>query len=161
MLHQKPSLARWQQTSVIAKTPALFIDVGERAMHYIQIPIKDKLSSLQRELLSLICSGRNSIMFVVLATRLRLLENKALLLYAIPSSWCPCTSLLSAKQNPLRAGRCNVNKVQLVCWVCVWCIISQQPTVWVLYKAQREAHGVPRTGGWEHLCTPGGDPWAL
>lgn len=75
----------------------------------------------------------------------------------IPSSWCPCT-LLSAKQNPLlHAGRSNVNEVQLVC---VWCIRSQQPTgcCWVLYKAQWEAHSVSRTGGWEHLCTPAGDP---
>lgn len=47
MLHQKPSLAKWQQTSVIAKTPALFIDVGEREMRSAQIPIKDKLPSLE------------------------------------------------------------------------------------------------------------------
>jgi len=66
--------------------------VGERAVHYIQIPIKDQLSSLQRELLSLICSGRTSIMFVVLATCLRLLENNALLLYADPIFMVPLHS---------------------------------------------------------------------
>lgn len=73
-------------------------------MHYIQIPIKDKLSSLQRELLSLICSGRNSIMFVVLATRLRLLENKALLLYAYPIFVVPLhfSAVSKAKSSPCR-----------------------------------------------------------
>lgn len=70
-------------------------------MHYIQIPIKDKLPSLQRELLSLICSGRNSIMFVVLATCLRLLENNALLLYADPIFVVPLHFAVSkAKSSP-------------------------------------------------------------
>lgn len=68
-------------------------------MHYIQIPIKDKLPSLQRELLSLICSGRNSIMFVVLATCLRLLENNALLLYADPIFMVPF-AVSKAKSSP-------------------------------------------------------------
>lgn len=101
MLHQKPSLAKWQQTSVIAKTPALFIGVGERNA-LVQIPIMDKLSSLQRALLSFTFSGRNSITFIALVRCLRLLKI------------CTCLLTVRKKQSPrVSAGRGNVNRIQL------------------------------------------------
>lgn len=111
MLHQKPSLAKWQQTSVIAKTPALFIDVGERNA-LLQISIMDKLSSLQRELLSFIFSGRNSIMFLGLVRCPRLLENNALILYADPI-FTVHFPIVRGKQSPqISLGRGNTNRIR-------------------------------------------------
>lgn len=170
MLHQKPSLAKWQQTSVIAKTPALFIDVGERNA-LLQISIMDKLSSLQRALLSFIFSGRNSIMFLGLVRCPRLLENNALILYADPifTVHFPVVRGETKSSDIFRQRQYEQNPAPwwLFFWVFLIFHVSEGLYVlccWYSFKTRGEVFNVVWTkwfwAGWPETClSPGARGW--
>lgn len=88
-------------------------------MHYYKFQLWINYPA-QRELLSLIFSGRNSIMFIVLVRCLRLLENNALILYADPI-FVVHFPIVREKQSPwISAGRGPQEQNPAPCWLFFW-----------------------------------------